>query len=209
MFKSIKFTVKKMVGCRGICFDEKIARKLFYRELKMNMSRTRTQPSSWNIDHLLSGSVVQVDGDKYKILCRTTNYACVIQDIKSGQILTVKAANLPEIDIDIPTDKINAIETLCNLFDPSRVVGLSIRKPFTDRGPLTFNARMKTTCIDDEHPYLIIQYKNRSSCLALPCSSNSLSPHTSPMKMLVLDGHISESERMWDKDMKKLTIAYG
>lgn len=155
----------KALNRRFVCFDQKFANELLTRfdpahtELvSANGSRVR---SSWQVDRLHSGATVSVplsDGriNNFSILCRSSNYSVIVRDDLSGQILTVKASNLPVLSMTQQVeknDKKKAVDTILSLFDVNKVASIQIRRPFKVRGPMIYHANNDTVFQDSVHPY--------------------------------------------------------
>lgn len=130
----------------------------------------------------------------------------MIQDVLSGQILTVKATNLPRFDHFVQrAEKLKTVHVLLDLFDSSIASKIEIRTPFKENGPMMFQANSNKIFKDSSNPYLIISYQNSLTCLAFPCSSQKWAPLLSPMRMLVADRERCGRHALWDTDMFQAT----
>lgn len=188
---------------RSICFDGKIAQTWFTEVT----DKARQLPGSWNTDKLHAGGIVQTTGGNLLVLCRPTNYVCVVMEMSSGQIFSVRAANLPVRNDSVSTtSKLMATTALAALFDCNRVRDITIRIPFTTNAPVTFDAVKGTRQRDPLHPYAILRYLDQSPCTAFACTSAPWSPHRTTMKIAVVDqNYVDGSNSLWTADMPKTT----
>ncbi len=217
MFSKALNRISICAGRRAICFDVKFAQAFLTRFDKSQESLLfekekdvfgRVQ-SSWHKDFLHSGAHVKIaeETNDLIVLCRTTNFAVVLQDLTSKQIFTVNALSLPVLkNKPKQTDKEAAKKVLLDLFDPSEVSKIEIRQPFDDNGPMVFDDEKRELFKDCDHPYLVISYKKSPNCLVFACTSDLWSPHRAPMKMQVADPKRCGRLALWDKSLMKATV---
>jgi hypothetical protein len=152
----------------------------------------------------------------FRILIRSGKYACIVQDLKSGQMFTLPANSLPVQakgdKASVARNKKESWSKLVNFFDPAKVDKITIS--FPKRGALTsvdhdslftFNLEESNYERDMRHPYMLI-HCNDGVCLVFPCTSGAWSPHKAPMKILVADARTCGVKlALWDNNMDKKT----
>jgi len=199
---------------RKVCFDVALGSTLFHLKesnpLLVNSLGARVS-RSWTKDDMHAGSSVRVQVSnmmhEFFVLARTTNHAVIVQDIHTKQILTVKAANLSGGLVKKSNAKARAAaaSTLLQLFDADQVLDVTIRFPHEEMGPVVFDAVRDNVKVDDQHPYVIIQYKKQPFCLGFQCTSEVWAPHITPMKILVADRASCGEYALWNKEMALVT----
>lgn len=179
-----------------ICFNSLVGKKLFSDPLRSAESK------EWWKDNIRAGSQMVLNGMKFTVLCRTSKHACVLRDLKNNEVFTTRAMSVPMQPLrPSQNGKDNALAFLLALFDSTLVEKIDIRQPYLNCGPMVFQPD-RATCEFDDHPYMIIHYKN-GSCLAFACTSKQWSPHITPMRLLLADEKRCPGRSMWTGNMSK------